>query len=262
MNLSKQALERLFFPWLKYGRKLAARIENPKNGGFFTQEEAETRALRLAIGKEGAVDEGNAVSLFLLVDEEDGIIAEAKFQAFGHTALIGAAEAACELLLRKNYDQARRVTADLLDRQFCEKGEKSSFPEEAAGHLNLVLAAIEMAADQCMDIPIADGYVAPPISQDTLTQGGEYPGWKELTKAQKLTVIESVIASDIRPYIELDAGGVQVLDLIHDHEVIIKYEGSCTTCYSATGSTLSAIQNILQAKVYPDLTVTPSLLPQ
>ena len=57
--------------------------------------------MRLVIGKEGRCSDGNAVCLYLLVDENDGVIADARFQASGQSALIGAAEAACELLIRR-----------------------------------------------------------------------------------------------------------------------------------------------------------------
>jgi NifU-like protein len=196
--------------------------------------------------------------LYLLVDEADGIIADAKFEAFGPTALIGAAEVACELLIRKNYDQAKRLSADLIDRQVRDKNEENAFPNDVSVYLNLVLLAIEEAVKQCMDIPLSDVYVASPIISPNESNGG-YPGWKELSQKQKLALIEEVIANDIRPYIELDAGGVQVVDLIDDRELIIVYQGSCTTCYSATGSTLTAIQQILRGKISPDLIVTPRL---
>ena len=73
---------------------------------------------------------------------------------------------------------------------------------------------------------------------------------------EKFSIIEQVVQTEIRPYIELGPGGIQIIDLSNSHQLTIAYEGSCTSCHSATGSTLSAIQNILQAKVYheiPDL---------
>jgi NifU-like protein len=241
-----------------FNRKLTARIENPKHIGHFTLEDAHVRHMRLAVGTSGSVSDGKCVQLYLLVDESDGIIADVKVQVFGPPVLLGALECACELLLRKNYDQARRLSAELLDKQALEKNEEHAFPEKNGWALNLVLDAIENAVHTCMDIPIADGYVSSPIHQDS-GERREYPGWKELSKKQKITVIEEVIAVDIRPYVELDAGGVNVQDLVDDREVIITYEGSCTTCYSATGSTLNAIQEILRTKIYPDLFVTPDL---
>jgi NifU-like protein len=242
-----------------FSKKLAQKIDAPKSVGFFTEEEAAKKAMRLAIGKAGELHEGRAVMLFWLVDEEDGVIADAKFQVFGPPALVGAAEVACEILLRKNYDQARRLSADLIDRHVRDKSDQPAFPKEASLDLSLILGAIEKAALTCMDIPIADGYVAPPLEQEV--SGGErsYPAWETLSAPQKLSLIEEVIANDIRPYIELDEGGIQVLKLIDDRELIITYQGSCTSCYSATGATLNAIQQILRAKVHPELVVTPDL---
>jgi NifU-like protein len=246
------------FAWARYSKKLVAKIENPKFVGYFTPEEAQARQMRFVVGREGQISDGNAVAFYWLVDETDGVIADVKFQVFGASALIGAAESACELLIRKNYDQAKRISADLIDRQVRDKGSEEAFPPETGGHLNLVLGAIEAAAEQCTGIPLAEMYEAPPILLDAEGQGG-YPGWKELSKEQKLAVIEEIINREIRPYIELDAGGIQIVNFIDEKELIIAYQGSCTSCYSATGATLSAIQQILRTKVDPEIIVTPDL---
>jgi NifU-like protein len=244
------------FPWGRYSKKLVKRIENPRYGGEFTEEEAKERGMRLAMGKQGEPRDGAAVYLYLLVDESDGVIADVKFQAFGQSALIGAAEAACETLIRKNYDQALKLTADLIDRQVRDQPDTPAFPEEMFAFLNLVLEAIEQAAEQCLDIPLAPAYVPTPVA---LVEGQSdgYPGWKLLSKEQKISVIEEVIATEIRPYIELDAGGVQILDLVEDKELIIAYQGACTSCHSATGATLNAIQEILRARIDAELVITP-----
>ncbi len=246
------------FPWHSYSKKLISRIENPKFAGFFTPQEAEARQLRLVIGREGEIAEGHILEIHLLVDESDGIIADAKFQAFGTSALIGAAEAACDVLLGKNYDQAKRISADLIDRQLRDKPDVEAFPPETAAYLNIALSAIEKAAEQCVGIPFVEAYSAPPLSFDLATTG-PYPGWKELHTKEKIALIEEIIDKEIRPYIELDAGGIQILNLIDDKELIIAYQGACTSCHSATGATLNAIQQILQSRIDPEIIVTPDL---
>jgi NifU-like protein len=246
----------LCFPWARYSKKLAQKIENPRRGGFFTEEEAEERGVRLVVGQQGNPEEGNSVSLYLFVDESDGVIADARFQVFGHSALIGAAEAACEILIRKNYDQARRLTAELIDRQARDKQEVPAFPEETFAHLNLVLDAIESAAELCLDIPFAEAPTPTPVAP-LGERGDGYPGWVLLSQEQKIAVIEEVIATEIRPYIELDAGGIQILDLVDGVELIIAYQGACTSCHSATGATLNAIQGILRAQVDSQLVIVP-----
>lgn len=248
------------FPWARYSKKLTAKIEQARCAGYFTKEEAEARLMRLAEGKEGSIEEGNAVVLYWLVDKDDGIIVDAKFQVYGQSVLIGAAEAVCELLIGKNYDQAKRVSADLIDKQFRDRSDVPAFPKETYPHLNLILGAIDQAAEQCTDIPFADTYVSAPVPTDIgeVLPGG-YPGWLELTLKKKIAVIEQVLDQDVRPYIALDAGGVSVLNLLNDKELVIAYQGSCTSCYSSVGTTLSYIQQIVRAKVHPDITVVPDM---
>lgn len=248
------------FPWSRYSKKLMNKIEKPRNGGFFSKKETDERTMRLAVGKEGAISDGNLLAMYWMVDPEDGIIVDAKFQAYGQSALIGAAEIACELVIGKNYDQAKRISADLIDKQARDKADSPAFPKETYPHINLVLGAIDHAAEQCMDIPLPITYHAPPAPLDIgeVLEGG-YPGWQEMSQPQKLGLIEEILDRDIRPYIELDAGGVQVLNLINQREVIIAYQGSCTSCFSATGTTLSYIQQVLRAKIHPDIIVIPDL---
>ncbi len=248
------------FPWARYSKKLISKIDNPRSAGTFQPKESEERGMRLAIGTEGSIEDGNQIQLYWLVDKDDGIIVDARYQAYGQSALIGAAEVACELLIGKNYDQAKRVSCDLLDAHVREKNDTPAFPPEAYPHLNLVLGAIENAAEKCTDIPFADTYVASPIPAN-IGEGSEggFPGWMELPIKQKLSVIEEVLNHDVRPYIALDAGGIEVLNLLNDKEVIIAYHGSCTSCYSSIGTTLSYIQQILRAKVHPHIVVIPDM---
>lgn len=248
------------FAWTRYSKKLIAKIDKPRCAGIFTKEQSEERGMRLVVGEAGQQIDGNVVRVYWIVDPDDGIIVDAKFQALGQSALMGAAEVACELCVGKNYDQAQRISSELIDKQVRDKADEPAFPKEAAPHLSLIIQAQEKASKQCMDIPLSLGYVSAPAPLDIgeVLEGG-YPGWDGLSTPQRIGVIEEVIARDIRPYIELDAGGVQIMELINGREVIIAYQGSCTSCFSATGTTLSYIQQVLKAKVHPDIVVVPDI---
>jgi NifU-like protein len=216
--------------------------------------------MRLAEGSEGEVEDGNVVKLFWLVDPEDGVIVDSRFQVFGQSALIGAAEAACELLVGKNYDQAQRIVgADFIDRHLRDRPDQGAFPKETFPHLNLVVAAIEQAVLQCQDIPLASAYVSPvPEAPGEALEGG-HPDWETFTLKQKLGLINTVLDEHVRPYIALDDGGIEVLNLIDDRELIIAYQGTCTSCFSAVGATLNYIQQTIRARVHPDITVVPDM---
>lgn len=240
--------------WHLYSKKLQAKIESPKFAGFFEEKETEGKEMRLVKVKEGEV---HWIILYWLVDESDGIIADCKYQAFGPSSLIGALESVCELILRKNYDQASRISADLIDQHLRDKKHIPAFPVEASSYLNLVISAVDKAAYACRDIPFAATYAATPIDFDPSSSEG-IPHWEELSLEAKIGILEEVIDKEIRPYIELDAGGIKLLEL-KEKEVLISYEGSCTSCHSAAGSTLTAIQQILRSRVHPHLIVVPQL---
>lgn len=256
MSLSALTLS---FPWSRYSKKLKAKIDKPRNAGCFQPEDSASRGVRLVEGIDGDVHDGNEIHLYWLVDLEDGVIVDAKFQALGQTALIGAAEIVCDILVGKNYDQAQRIGAELIDKQVRDKSDEPAFPPESFAHLNLVISAVIDASEQCQDIPVAEGYVSPPtpLGQGGLFEGNGYPGWDDLPHLQKVAVIEQVLSDDIRPYIALDAGGIEVVELSDKRELTVAYKGSCTSCYSSVGATLSAIQGILRAKVHPEIVVIP-----
>ncbi len=243
-------------PWSRYSKKLNERILAPKYLGTFTFVEAAEKKVRFATGREGGLDEGNLIVFYWLIDPADGVILDVRFQAFGHTALLGAADAACELLMRKTYEQARFLSADDIDKALRDTPSKPAFPEETYSHVNLVLFAIEEAAMTCMDIPLEEGFPLSPFDAETL-EATPHPNWENLSTEEKLTLIEELLDEFIRPYVAMDGGGVSVTAFNNDKEVVITYEGNCTSCFAATGSTLSSIQNILQAKLHPTITVTP-----
>ncbi len=234
----------------KYSKKFHHRIEKPLHAGCFTQEEAEERKMRLAVGK-GEGFEG-AVQFHWLVDESDGVIVDVKFHVFGSSLLIGLCDLVSELLVRKNYEQALHLSQHEVIRKLeCKDGALDE--DEISPYYTLILRAIQEASSQCLDIPFLELSLPETAFQTEAT----YPEWGSLSKERQLAILDEVIEVEIQPYIALDAGGVKILDLIEGREVIIAYEGTCTSCYSATGATLEAIERTLRAKVHPALSVTP-----
>lgn len=245
------------FPWYRYSKTLASKISAPRSVGSFEPAQSEERGMRCIQGEAGSSENGNQIRFYWLVDPDDGVIVDVRFQAYGHSALIGAAEAASELLIGKNYDQARRLHSDAIDRSVRDKPDEEAFPKEAAPYLNLVVEALDETASRCDGIPLAAHYFSPEDAAPTISGSG-HPDWERWDSEQRLAWIRRVIDEEVRPYIELDAGGVTVLELT-GHQVRIAYQGACTTCFSATGTTLSYIQQILRAKAHPSLDVIPDL---
>lgn len=235
-------------------KKLKEKINHLRFVGSFSPSDATEKRMRYVEGRE------KNVILYWLVDETDGVIADVKFQAFGPLAFIAAAEILSELLIRKNYIQASKITADLIDQHARQNKEENAFPSSAYGLLNQLLSAIDHATQMCSDIACnSQDYDITPIEWEAGANPDGIPDWETFSLEKRKHLIEDVIQRDIRPYIELDSGGVTIRELKENNELYIAYDGSCTTCHSATGSTLSAIQQILKAKIHPSITVIPVL---
>ncbi len=230
-----------FGAYMKWHR----RVHSPRNIGEFTEKDAKAAQAFLVCAQEGDPSLGECIAFYWLVDPEDGVILDVKFRVFGSAELIGVGDIVCELLLRKSYRQALRIDSSLLE-SLCGMS------------INLILFAIEKGAAACMHISVSEIYSASPVAA-SYGEARKYPNWENLTSQEQIAIITSTIDQEIAPYIALDAGGVQVLDVVHSCEVKIAYQGSCTSCPSATGSTLDAIQQILRVKVCEDLIVVPDM---
>jgi len=234
------------------------KLSTMRQAGFFTFQESLERGVFLAVGQGGEMDLGNNIFFYLLIDKEDGACIDCRYLLFGQTALIAAAEAIAELAVGKNYSQLLKVSADLVDRQLRDKQDKPSFPKEAYPHINLCLDALFDAAQTCSGIALPEAYTALQTADDLLEEGGCL-GFETLSLKEKISVLERVLDQDIRPYIALDDGGVDILNVKEPFEVLISYKGSCTSCFSSIGATLSYIQQTLRKKVHPSIVVTPDI---
>lgn len=76
----------------------------------------------------------------------------------------------------------------------------------------------------------------------------------DLPDSTKLQIIDVYMDETVRPALAADGGGVIVTE-VADNVVKIRYQGACGSCSKSQSSTLSAMQNILQTNVSPNLRV-------
>ncbi len=233
---------------------LFQKIDSMRHAGVLDPKLAAARQMRVVESQLELAAEGIIAKLYWLVDLEDGVIVDARYQLFGPSLLLGLLEIACEWVILKSYDQAKRTSAVLLEKQI---REPHPLPKAANRYLNLILDLFEHAALQCSDIPLPEELTTPLAAPIEIVEGG-YPGWQTLSTDQQLALIEEVLKTEIRPFVEMDGGGVDVVKIV-GNQVTIIYHGACTTCFSSTGATLSFIQQMLAAKLWPELIVIPDL---
>jgi len=246
---------KVFF-WNYYSHFFTQHILSPRHSGVFDADDTSYQNVRILKEAAGEPEGSGRVLLSLVVDVTDGIIIDAKFQAYGESILIGVADMICEDLIQKNYGQAKYLSVDF---KSCVVGDIHEFFERVFRYVDILLEAIRCASSRCVDIPLTKHHASTyqlPDRKEVSKEGG-FPGWKDLTYEQKLDMIKQAVSEEIQPYVELDAGGVEILSLRNDREVIIAYHGACATCPAATGSTLEAVQNVLRTRLSPELCVIP-----
>ena len=221
--------------------------------GSFSQLEAEKKQMLAVTGFE-TNQKNESIKLHLLVDCEDGVIADVRFQVFGRSIFYFVLEAIADLVILKSYTKASKISSSLIEARL-KKECKYPLPTCFNEAINLCLFALEEATLQCQEIQVEEAELVTPIDEELSTH--EVDNWLKLELPTQLSILEKVIAEEIRPYIELDDGGVEIVSLKEGLFLTIGYKGACTTCHSSTGSTLNAIQETLRRRVFPGLSVIP-----
>jgi NFU1 iron-sulfur cluster scaffold homolog, mitochondrial len=81
-------------------------------------------------------------------------------------------------------------------------------------------------------------------------EGGEGVGLDD----ERIPQIQELMSEHIMPYLQGDGGGLEIKGLV-DNQLMIRYQGACGTCPSASMGTLMAIENLVQMEVDPELEV-------
>lgn len=89
---------------MAYSEKVIDHYSNPRNIGTLNKEEK-----NVGTGLVGAPECGDVMRLQILVNEESGIIEDAKFKTFGCGSAIASSSLATEWLKGKTVDQAMEI---------------------------------------------------------------------------------------------------------------------------------------------------------
>ncbi|HLP83973.1 MAG TPA: Fe-S cluster assembly scaffold IscU [Phycisphaerales bacterium] len=94
---------------MAYGPKIIDHYENPRNvGNFGTSAETKNRK-DIGVGLVGAPECGDVMQLQIKVNQQTGVIEDAKFKTFGCGSAIASSSLATEWLKGKNLDEAAAI---------------------------------------------------------------------------------------------------------------------------------------------------------
>jgi len=315
--------------WEEYSQKVQELMNNPKNQGELTEEDAKRLGGELIVADFGAESCGDAVRLYWIVDPKTDKIIDAKFKSFGCGTAIASSDTMVELCKGKTVDEAVKITnidvekamrdepdtpAVPPQKMHCSvmaydvikkaaslyKGvDMESFEEEiivcecARVSLQTIKEVIKLndlkTVEEITDYTKAGAFckscikpggheereyylvdiladVRKEMEEEKLKEAaekqasGEEIPFNDMTLVQKIKAIDSVIDENVRQFLIMDGGNMEVLDVKQNGQytdVYIRYLGACSGCASSTTGTLYAIESTLKEKLDPNIRVLP-----
>lgn len=246
----------VLYDWEGFYKKAQQKILNPLCVGSFSQKDADAKGLYLVSEKKGHLLIGNRLRIYWLLAGETGIVIDARFEAFGHPGLLLLSEIACEMMIGRSYSDSYNVSFDSLESDLKNRFNLS-LPSSCLHLFGIIIDVLDGLAESCAEIPGIPKHIpSSGVTEDS--ENNPEPvskeEWRGLEDKQKLNLIEIALEAHILPYIRMDGGDLVLLRIIDD-TLTIAYQGACTGCYSAVGSTLNSIIEILKNYVYADIEV-------
>ena len=96
--------------WEEYSQKVQDLMNNPRNQGELTEEDAKRLGGELIVADFGAESCGDAVRLYWIIDPKTDKIIDAKFKSFGCGTAIASSDTMVELCKGKTVDEAVKIT--------------------------------------------------------------------------------------------------------------------------------------------------------
>lgn len=129
---------------------------------------------------------------------------------------------------------------------FCKSCIKPGGHEEREYYLEDILADVRKEMDAEKMAAAADAGVS-----------GDF---ETMTLVQKIKAIDAVVDENVRQFLVMDGGNMEVIDIKDSGEYIdvyIRYLGACSGCASSTTGTLYAIESTLKEKLSQKIRVLP-----
>jgi NifU-like protein len=269
----------------EYTDKVKDHFLNPRNVGVI--EDAD------GVGEVGSLACGDALKLTFKLDE-NGRIADARFQTFGCASAIASSSALTEMLKGRTLEEAEKITNDDIAKYL------GDLPKEKMHCSVMGRDALERAVSQyrgsaekkvdgelvCECFGITDREIERVVRENQLTRVEEVTDYvkagggcgkchngiqalidsitgktpvrparvRKLTNLQKIKLIEETIDREIQPGLQKDGGSIELVDVEGDL-VLVELRGNCAACSASQVTLKNYVEAKLRELVAPTLVV-------
>jgi len=175
--------------WEEYSGIVQERMNNPRNLGEITEEEAKEAGYELIVADFGAESCGDAVRLYWMIDPDSDTIKKSKFKSFGCGTAIASSDMMAELCLEKTVDDALKITNIDVEKALRDNPETPAVPGQKMHCSVMAYDVIKKAASMYKNVDMESLETefivceCARISLDTV---------KEVIRLNKLTTVEEI----------------------------------------------------------------------
>jgi len=134
--------------WDEYSQKVTDLMNNPKNMGEITEDQAKAMGAKLIVADFGAESCGDAVRLYWAVDPKTDKILESKFKSFGCGTAIASSDTMAELCRGKTVDEAVKITNIDVEKAMRDTPDVPAVPPQKMHCSVMAYDVIKKAASQ------------------------------------------------------------------------------------------------------------------
>ncbi len=208
--------------WDEYSNKVADLMNNPKNMGEITEEQAKEMGGKLIVADFGAESCGDAVRLYWVVNPNTDVIMDSKFKSFGCGTAIASSDTMAELCKYKTVQEAVKITNIDVEKAMRDTPDVPSVPPQKMHCSVMAYDVIKKAASQYMNVDMEsfeEEVIVCECARVSLSTLKEVIRLNDLTTVEQITDYTKAGAfckSCIRPggHEEKD---IYLVDLLHEY---------------------------------------------
>ena len=269
----------------EYTDKVKEHFLNPRNVGVIDDPDG--------LGEVGSLACGDALKLTFKLDE-NGKIADARFQTFGCGSAIASSSALTEMIRGLSLEEAAKITnddiADYLgglpkEKMHCSVMGRDALEQAIASYRGEAVKEVE-GEIVCECFGVTNLEIERVVQENSLRTiedvtsyvkagGGcgnchdriqeiidsvlgevtpPKPKIKKLTNLQKIRLIEETLEREIKPSLNQDGGDIELVDVDGD-TVLVSLRGNCAACSAAEITLKQYVETKLRELVAPEIIV-------
>jgi NifU-like protein len=209
--------------WDEYSQKVQDLMNNPRNMGEITEEQAKELGGELIVADFGAESCGDAVRLYWVVDPKTDKILESKFKSFGCGTAIASSDTMAELCKGKTVDEAVKITNIDVEKAMRDNPDTPAVPPQKMHCSVMAYDVIKKAASQYKGVDMdsfEDDIIVCECARVSLGTLREVIRLNDLTTVEQITDYTKAGAfckSCIRPGGH-EAKEIYLVDLLEEYE--------------------------------------------